>query len=186
MVHIEGIHVLARNHIDLGVPLQIERQQLLELNERLAIDFASVEVQEIQAAVEHLRDAIAETDGAYADDNYESGPIYSRIDDWELKTIEDWHEQSLAVWEFKEASQKLAEAENGDIDMGELRTDNDGNIPDSEFESIVEERRMKHEECFVQAQKESTNLQAKIATVCNQIDAICREINSHIGQIDNT
>jgi len=182
----DSVRYYGREMIERIFPLLNARQQLLELNGRLANDFASIEAQEIKHAIAHLRDAIAKTDGAFDEDNYEFGPIYSRIDDCELARIEEWYEESSAAWEFEEASQKLAEAEDGSIDAGELKTDNDGNIPNSEFESIVEDRRIKLEECIEQAQKESTNLQAKIAAVCSRIDEICREINSHIRQIDNT
>lgn len=168
------------------VPLLDARANLLKVKERIAEDFAQVEAQEVKDAVNTLRAAITTTDGAWSEDNYESGPIYSRIDDWDLSQIESWHEESGAVYEVEEAMQRLRDAEDGNIPVDNLMVNGDGIVLDSEFDGVVEDREMELEECLIKAQVASRDLQSKIEAVGQEVDEICREINRHIKKIDNT
>ena len=153
---------------------------------QLAEDFQLVDRQEINDAVEQLRDAVGDSDRAWSEAFEESGPVYSRIDTVDLGRIEEWFEGDMAIWEYDEATRKLKAAENGDIDAGELPVNNDGIIPDWAFEEVVEDLQIEREGRTIDAQKATVELQDKIDEVCKQVDDVCRDISEHIKKIDNT
>lgn len=182
----DSIRYYGESMIESIVPLIAARQRLAELRDQLAEDFLLVDRQEVTDAVEQLRDAVGDSDRAWSEAFEESGPVYSRIDTIKLRRVEEWFEDDSAIWEYDEATRKFEAAEGGAIDAGELPVNNDGIIPDSAFESVVEDLQLAREECIVAAQEATGDLQRKITEVCSEVDGVCREISEHIRKIDNT
>jgi len=182
----DSIRYYGESMIESIVPLIAARQRLAELRDQLAEDFLLVERQELAEAVEQLRDAIGDSDRAWSEAFEESCPVYSRIDTIKLMRIEEWFEDDSAIWEYDEATRKFEAAEGGAIDAGELPVNNDGIIPDSAFEGVVEDLQLAREECIIAAQEATGDLQRRITEVCSEVDGVCREISEHVSKIDNT
>ncbi|MGE3806528.1 MAG: phospholipase D-like domain-containing protein, partial [Gemmataceae bacterium] len=166
----DSIRYYGKSMIESIVPLVAARQRLMELKGQLAEDFQLVDRQEVTNAVEQLGDAIGESDRAWSEAFEESGPVYSRIDTVELRRIEEWFEGDETIWEYDDATRKLEAAERGEIDAGELPVNNDGIIPDSAFEEVVEDLQLEREKSIIAAQKATSDLQQRIAEVCKQVD----------------
>lgn len=182
----DSVRYYGEEMLDKVVPLAAARQRLTELREELAEDFERVERKDVKEAIEQLRDAIADSDRAWSEVFEESGPVYSRIETVTMSRVEDWFEESLAIHELDEATERMKAAEGGAIDAGELPVNNDGIIPDWAFEAAVEELQFEREHRAHEAQKATAELQAYISDICQQVDEVCREIAEHIKKIDNT
>lgn len=182
----DSIRYYGEEMLDKIVPLVAARQRLAELKDVLAENFERVERKEVKEAVEQLRDAIADSDGARSEAFEESGPVYSRIDTITMSKIDDWFEESGAIAELDRATERMEAAEGGAIDAGELPVNNDGIIPNSAFDAVVEELQIERESRVHDAQEAIAELQSYITEVCQQIDDVCRDIAGHIKRIDNT
>lgn len=182
----DSIRYYGEEMLDKIVPLAAARQRLTELNDVLAEDFERVDRKEVKEAVEQLRDAIADSDRAWSEAFEESGPVYSRIETITMSRVEDWFEESGAIAELDEATKRMEAAEGGAIDAGELLVNNDGIIPDSAFDAVVEDLQIEREYRVYAVQKATAELQSYITEICQQVDDVCRDIAGHIKKIDNT
>jgi hypothetical protein len=168
-------------------PLLQARQEFMDLAERLYGSFYDDEIaSEIGTAVKNLRDVIAEWDKAWGDEFAECGPLYSRIDSNLLAYSEAWFHESLAVDGWREATEKYKKALAGDIDSGELPTNNDGVILDEAYSDVVDDLYLRMEEGAVGVENELPSLCEAIEKACDHITNVCRDIARHLEEIDNT
>jgi hypothetical protein len=182
----DSVRYYGKGMLDRIVPLATARQRLAELNGVLAEDFEKLELEELKEAVKQMRDAIADSDKAWSEAFEETGPVYPRIDAGTLSRIEDWFDESGEMVELEKATKRLSDSEGGGIDAGELFVNNDGIVPDSEFEDAIEDFKTERDDRVRGVQEASEELQSYIAVVCQQVDDVCRDIAEHIKKIDNT
>ncbi len=186
--HIEAdsVRFYGPNMLKYVAPLLAARQTLHELALRFGEAFDEEQVAEFPKAIESLRDVIASSDRAWTEVFDDTGPICSRIDMDRLDKIENWFEEQLSVWELRESNKRLAEAEDGQIDMGEIPTDNDGNYLESAVSDLIENLSLECEEREHAVLEDVVGLQAEIVEMCHEIEGVCADISAHLAEIDNT
>jgi ssDNA-binding Zn-finger/Zn-ribbon topoisomerase 1 len=162
------------------VPLMAAASDLRKLHERLGEDFEEVEEREIKDAIDNLRDAINNSD-IYLSEGYDGeGTVFDRIDTVLLMHIEEWFESEISVWEWQQARQRLANVENGNV---ELPVNNDGVPIESAHHDMIYDLEILCEEHAAKVQESIPNLQSLIDEAISQIVTTCNEVSQGLNAI---
>ncbi|MEW4490883.1 phospholipase D-like domain-containing protein [Thalassoglobus sp. JC818] len=165
-------------------PLLLVKSQLEALGAVLEGEFTNDDVDKSYDAFKAVEDAVSEKDRAWAEAYEPSGPLSSQVDMKLLRSIEDWTGNRDTL-DLARTNEDLLEALDGEISVDEFKTDNDGNIPESEFEGYIE-RLTEEQKALCERHKEGLiAVQQQIETVCVQIESACKEISTHIARINN-
>ena len=162
------------------VPLMAAASDLRKLHERLGEDFEQVDENEVKEVVENVRNAINDSDTCLSEGYDGEGAVFDRVDAVLLMRIEEWLESELCVWEWQEARQHLADAENGDV---ELPFDNDGVPIESAQHDIIDERKDACEERAAEVRENIPHLQGLIDEAISQIVKTCNEVSEGLTAI---